>query len=168
MEKYDEKNRFYGKKIYRLKISKKPKNGCNSLFLVFCERCGRIQTKWDTEIYNKACPHCKNKNIISCLPEDEVKDNIFRIQRKLYSEYKTNNVLTPKEVELLSSFRETGFESILKNLFADHWFKTRNYTVSRKVEWRISRRGEQLLKNQDFIDLIEECYKLLYILEEVI
>lgn len=148
-------------KIFRIKTSRKPKIGYNSLFLVRCKICGKLQLKWDTEMYNKVCPHCKNEGMIIYSTKEETKENIFRIQRRLYSEYKTNNILSTKEVELLSSFRETGFESTLKNLLSDYCFTTRNYRVARKVEWKISKRGEQLLKNQDFWDLLEECYKLI-------
>ena len=117
--------------------------------------------RWDTDMYNKACPCCKNEGEIQLHSEEDIKDNIFRIQRRLYSEYKTNNILSTKEVGLLSSFRETKFESTLKDLFSDYLFTTREYTLHRKVEWKISKRGEQLLKNSDFLDLLEECYNLL-------
>lgn len=148
-------------KIIRLKTSKKPKIGCNSLWLIRCNSCGEIVLRWDTELYNKPCPCCKDEGKITLPSKEEIKENIFRIQRRLYSEYKTNNVLSSKEVSLLSSFRETCFESSLKDLISDYFFKSREYTLHRKVEWKVSKRGEHLLKNPDFMDLLKECYFLL-------
>ena len=148
-------------KIIRLKTSKKPKIGYNSLLLIRCNSCGEIVLRWDTELYNKPCPCCKDEGKITLLSKEEIKENIFRIQRRLYSEYKTNNVLSSKEVSLLSSFRETCFESSLKDLISDYFFKSREYTLHRKVEWKVSKRGEHLLKNPDFMDLLKECYFLL-------
>ena len=149
------------KKIIRLKTSKKPKVGCNSLWLIRCNICGEIVLRWDTELYAKPCPYCKDEGKISLPSKEEIKENIFRTQRRLYSEYKTNNILSSQEVSLLSSFRETCFESALKDLISDYFFKSREYTLHRKVEWKVSKRGEQLLKNPDFMDLLKECYNLL-------
>lgn len=153
--------KFY-EKIIRIKTSKKPRIGYNSLWLIRCKKCGELILRWDTELYNKPCPCCKDMDKITMIiNKEEIKENIFRIQRRLYSEYKTNNVLTAKEVSLLSSFRETCFNSTLKDLISDYFFRSREYTLHRKVEWKISKRGEQLLKNPDFMDLLKECYLLL-------
>lgn len=149
------------KKIIRLKTSKKPHIGYNSLWLIRCNCCGEIILRWDTELYNKTCPCCKDVEQKVTVDKEIIKEDIFRIQNRLYSEYKTNNVLSSKEVSLLSSFRETMFESTLKDLIYDYFFTTREYTIHRKIEWKISKRGEQLLKNPDFKDLIKECYNLL-------
>lgn len=149
-------------KIIRVKTSKKPKIGYNSLWLIRCKSCNEIILRWDTELYNKPCPCCKdNDKIKLIMDKEEIKENIFRIQKRLYSEYKTNNVLTAKEISLLSSFRETCFKRDLKDLISDYFFRSREYTIHRKVEWKISKRGEQLLKNPDFMDLLKECYLLL-------
>ena len=148
-------------KIIRIKTSKKPKVGYNSLWLVRCETCGELCLRWDTELYNKPCPCCKDEGEITLPSKEEIKENIFRIQRRLYSEYRTSNVLSSKEISLLSSFRETNFESDLKDLISDYFFRSRKYTLHRKVEWKVSKRGEKLLKNPDFMDLLKECFNLL-------
>ena len=149
------------KKIFRVKTSKKPKVGYNSLWLIRCNICGEIILRWDTDMYNKVCPCCKNEGYNELKTKEETKDKIFKIQNKLYSEHKPVNTLSATEVGILSSFRETMFESKLQDLLSDYIFTNRNYNLHRKVEWRISKRGERLLKNFDFIDLLKECYNLL-------
>ena len=149
-------------KIFRLKTSAKPKIGYNSLWLIRCSHCGELMFEWDTNIYNRVCPICQDSSIQNKRSDEEIKNNIFRIQRRLYDEYKTSNILSAKEVGLLSHFRDTKFESVLRNLMSDYWFGTREYTKHRKTEWKISKRGEQLIKNSDFIDLLSECYNLLH------
>ena len=149
-------------KIYKVKTVKKPKMGYNSLWLIRCNICGKIVLRWDTDMYNKACPCCKNTpQEIQKRGKEEIKDSIFRIQRKLHSERHLNNIISGEEVSKLSSFRETEFESDLKDILSDYWLKTRTYTLHRRVEWKISKRGIQLIKNSEFIELLEECYNLL-------
>jgi phage FluMu protein Com len=155
------KNKMDCKKIYKIRTSKKPKGGYNSLWLIRCNICGEIMLRWDTDMYNKACPCCKNEGYNKLQSKEEIKDKIFKIQEKLYSERSPINTLSAKEVGILSSFRETMFESDLQNLLSDYIFTNRIYHLHRKVEWRISKRGEKLLKNFDFIDLLKECYNLL-------
>ena len=154
-------NKMNFTKIIRIKTSEKSR-GYNSCWLIRCNICGQLMLRWDTDMYNKVCPICKNQGTLKIRTKEEIKDSIFRIQRRLYSEYKTSNVLTAKEVSKLSDFRETEFKSVLYNLISDHWFTPRNYTLHRKKEWKISKRGEQLLKNPDFMDLLEECFNLLH------
>lgn len=150
-------------KIIKIKVSEKPRGGYNSCWLIRCEFCGHIIFRWDTDMYNRGCPLCKNNvETFDSRTKEEIKDSIFRIQKRLYSEYKTSNMLTSKEVSLLLEFRETEFKSVLFDLIYDHWFTPREYTLHRKKEWKISKRGEQLLKNPDFMDLLEECFNLLH------
>lgn len=148
-------------KIIRLRRTSKPKGGYNSLWLIRCNICGEIILRWDTDMYNRACPVCNNAGVITKKDKKEIKENIFRIQRRLYSEYKSSNVLSTKEVGLLSSFRETEFNTILEDLISDYWFLPKHYEHPRRKEWMIDERGKKLIKTPDFIDLLKQCYLLI-------
>ena len=72
---------------------------------------------------------------------------------------KTLYILTPKEMELLVNLRETKFKSVLYDLISDYWLQPQpksKYTL--KEEQLINKRGRNLLLNDNFIRLLEECY----------
>lgn len=146
-----------------IKVSKKKKscNGFNSKWLSRCNKCGKIFIVWDTEMYNKPCPYCKNEGSKDKREKNIKKDNIFRINRRLYSEYKTLNILSPKENQLLVEFRETEFKSVLNSLISDYWFKPNENKYNLKEIKLIDKRGRKLIENDDFISLLEECYNLI-------
>lgn len=148
-----------------IKISRKKKNctGYNSKWLVRCNNCGTIFTTWDTDMYNTPCPHCKNCFKTDNRNKTEKKEDIFRINRRLYSEYKSANLISAKENALLVELRETEFKSVLKNLISDYWLKPNSeYKYCLKEEKLIDKRGRDLIKNENFIKLLEECYDLIY------
>jgi phage FluMu protein Com len=153
-------------KIIRVKRVAKPKVGYNSLWLIQCNVCGELMLRWDTDMYNKNCPICKNEANLYISSKETIKENIFRIQRRLYSEYRANNILTSKEVGLLSSFRTTEFKSILDALISDYWFLPKENSKQRKKEWMIDTRGKKLINNPDFLDLLKECYMLLLSIQQ--
>ena len=147
-------------KITKVQRKKKPKVGYNTLYLVMCEHCGEIQLVWDTNMYNRTCPLCKDTGEIMSRDKVEIKDNIFDLSIRLYNEYKTNNTLSTAEMGRLSSFRETESLSELKEL-VQLWFRPRTeYTVLRTKQHCINKRGRALLKNPDFMEMLKECYLL--------
>lgn len=148
-----------------IKISRKKKNcgGYNSKWLVRCNNCGEIFTVWDTDMYNCPCSHCKNNLKVDNRTTTEKKEDIFRINRRLYSEYKSSNVISAKENQLLVELRETEFKSVLKDLVSLYWFKPNDpYTYIIKEEKLIDIRGRNLIKNEVFLTLLKECYDLIY------
>lgn len=148
-------------KIFKVKRAKKPQ-GYNSLWLVRCNDCGELFLVWDTVMYSRLCPKCKGIGEVKTKDSQEIKNSIFRIQRRLFNEYKRNNLLTCNEISKLRDFREIESESILSDILSDCWFKPYLYIVHRKIEWTIDKRGRELLKNNDFLDLLRECYYLIY------
>ena len=147
-------------KIFKVKVAKKP-SGQNSLWLVRCNDCGELFYVWDTVLYNRTCPKCHGLGQIPKRDKKDIKDAIFRFQRRLLSEYKRNNAISCKEVALLTEFRERESLSVLEDLLSDCFFKPSEYIIYRKVEWTIDKRGRELLNNQNFIDLLRECYCLI-------
>lgn len=148
-------------KIVRIKRTKKPNGDYNSQFLIICDYCNCIYTAWDTELYNKPCPHCNTAAPVNESLED-LKQECWTLNRRLFSEYKTSNVLTSRENTLLSNFRESLFQRDLEELVLNHWFLPSDYKKSnRKKQWCITLRGRKLLENPDFIDLLQCCYKMI-------
>lgn len=150
-------------KIVKVSRKKKTSGGYNSKWLVRCNNCGTIFTVWDTEMYNKPCRHCNNTLKIDNRDKTEKKNDVFRANRKVYNEYKTSNLISPKENKLLVELRETEFESLLKDLISDYWLKPNSeYKYKLKEEKLINNRGRQLLENEYFIQLLTECCDLIY------
>lgn len=149
-------------KIIRIKRVKKPNIGFNSYFLVMCNHCHSVFGVWDTEMYNKSCPCCKNTAAPINESIEDLKQKCWNLNRRLFSEYKTSNVLTSRENTLLSNFRESLLIKDLEELILNHWFLPSDYKHSnRRKQWCITPRGRKLLENPDFIDLLQCCYKLI-------
>lgn len=149
-------------KITKVQRKKKPKVGYNTLHLVMCKHCGEIQLVWDTNMYNRPCPLCKDTGEIVSRDPKDIKDNIFDLSLRLYNEYKANNILSPAEIGKLSSFREIESLSALEELVL-LWFKPHTeYTVLRTKQYCTDARGRTLLKNPDFMEMLKECYMLVH------
>ena len=150
-------------KIIKISRKKKSCGGYNSKWLVRCNNCGEIFIVWDTDMYNCPCPHCKNNLKVDSRNTTEKKEKIFRINRRLYSEYKSTNVISAKENSILVELRETEFKSVLKDLVSDYWFKLNEpYKYCLKEEKLLDIRSRSLLKNDTFMQLLKECYDLIY------
>ena len=161
--KKSKENKMDITKIIKTSRKKKSSGGHNSKWLVRCNNCGKVFVVWDTDMYNTPCQECNNILRIDTRDKQDKKEDLFRVSRRLYNEYKSSNILSPKENSLLVELRETEFKFVLFNLISDYWFKPNsNYKYKLKEEKLIDTRGRQLLKNEYFIQLLEECYDLLY------
>jgi DNA-directed RNA polymerase subunit RPC12/RpoP len=147
-------------KIINISRTRTGEKGCyNRKWLVRCNHCGKIFEVQYSNMY-KPCKYCGSENtIIDTREEVTKKEDLFRTSRRLFNEFKKNNILTPKEMELLVHLRETKFKSVLYDLISDYWLQPQpksKYTL--KEEQLINKRGRSLLLNDNFIRLLEECY----------
>ena len=152
-------------RITRTEKRRKPKGGYNSLELLYCEICGELSIRFNTDRYNLPCPKCKNQKKEINKKKETLLQEIFSLNSLLYVTHKNDkrNTIKKEENTLLSSFRETRFKSTLDTLVQDYWFKPHSkYIVPRKIESSIDNRGQRLLANETFMLMLKLCYDLAY------
>lgn len=149
-------------KIINFMRSYKPSGSWNTKGIARCPLCGKLFPSWDTQ-KNLDCPFCKGLGHLTTQTIEELKEENFRLTNKLYSPWRAKNIISAKEMGILSSFRETLFMSDL-NRFIDSCFRPREqYSRFCLKQYQIDTRGLALLKNPTFMDLIENCYNLVAI-----